>query len=128
MCRLDAVVRQDKELKKEEIVWLTPETGNLHSFTAMEDSAIFDILAPDYDHNSRYCNFYREVGLSQNPIREQNRLWKLFDQSKWSEDKEGEAGDFPMAPGEKKSVKYILPPFEMNIDVVPYKGEAFKIL
>ncbi len=52
-------------LKKDEIIWLTPEKGNVHSFTALENSAILDILAPDYDNNARYCNFYKEIEDNQ---------------------------------------------------------------
>ena len=48
-CRLDAYVTHDKELKSGDVSFLTPEKRNIHSFTALEDTAILDILVPNYD-------------------------------------------------------------------------------
>eukprot|EP01113_Clastostelium_recurvatum_P043212 TRINITY_DN7100_c0_g1_i2.p1 TRINITY_DN7100_c0_g1~~TRINITY_DN7100_c0_g1_i2.p1 ORF type:complete len:274 (+),score=82.26 TRINITY_DN7100_c0_g1_i2:42-824(+) len=42
-----------------------PEHSNVHSFSAMQASAIFDILAPPYnDAADRSCNYYREVSVT----------------------------------------------------------------
>jgi hypothetical protein len=42
------------------VVVLGPNSGNLHSFKALEDSAFFDILAPPYDADGgRPCTYYQ---------------------------------------------------------------------
>jgi len=43
---------------KNELIYLTPQKGNVHQFEAIENSAIFDILVPKYDLIDRFCNFY----------------------------------------------------------------------
>lgn len=41
--------------------WLTPQSGNIHSFTAKEWTAVFDVLVPPYDEDAgRSCNYYQE--------------------------------------------------------------------
>lgn len=53
--------RPDDLVAAGETRWLTPEAGNLHSFTAKEWTAVFDVLVPPYDENAgRACSFYRE--------------------------------------------------------------------
>ncbi|KAL1529659.1 hypothetical protein AB1Y20_000600 [Prymnesium parvum] len=50
---------------------LEPLTGNIHQFEAVEDTAIFDLLAPPYnDRAGRSCHYYRveaerEGGVSE---------------------------------------------------------------
>lgn len=54
-------------LKTNDLLYLTPFTGNMHSFKAIEDSIILDILIPRYDMINRFCNFYKilnESGIS----------------------------------------------------------------
>lgn len=46
------------ELAKNDLVYLTPDKGNLHQFKAIENSAILDVLVPRYDLVDRFCNFY----------------------------------------------------------------------
>jgi hypothetical protein len=36
---------------------LTPTFKNYHQITAIEDSALFDVLIPDYGSND--CNYYK---------------------------------------------------------------------
>lgn len=45
-------------LKPNEGSVLSPKAGNLHRLVALEDSAIVDLLAPKYDLETRFCNFY----------------------------------------------------------------------
>jgi len=40
---------------------LTPVKGNIHCFTAITDTIMFDVLTPYYDQETRFCNFYMEV-------------------------------------------------------------------
>jgi len=39
-------------------MFLLPRERNVHELTALEDSALFDILAPPYDDYVRPCTFY----------------------------------------------------------------------
>jgi len=59
--RLDAILETDELCEEGEMINLTPLTGNVHSFTAIKDTIIFDILTPYYDQETRFCNFYLEV-------------------------------------------------------------------
>lgn len=71
LIRLEAIVAHDKELVKDDVSYLTPEKRNIHSFTALEDTAILDILVPNYDESSRFCNFYLEA-VDYGPEEEKN--------------------------------------------------------
>lgn len=59
--RLDAILDTDEICEEGEMINLTPLTGNVHSFVAVQDTIIFDILTPYYDQETRFCNFYLEV-------------------------------------------------------------------
>jgi len=59
--RLDAVVESDETFHEGEMLNLTPVKGNVHSFTAVKDTIILDILTPYYDQQTRFCNFYAEI-------------------------------------------------------------------
>lgn len=53
--------RPDDLVAAGETRWLTPEAGNVHSFTAKEWTAVFDVLVPPYDERAgRSCSYYRE--------------------------------------------------------------------
>ena len=107
----------------------------MHCFTALEDSAILDILTPDYDHNHRYCNFYTEVGAGaaqENKLKSMFNMFKLEKEEKVGlEDKidikTGKSKKVPVNSGDKTAIKYILPPMDMGIDIVAYNGETFKL-
>jgi len=132
--QLEAVVHQDRALEKEEVVYLTPERGNVHCFTALEDSAILDILTPDYDMNHRYCNFYTEVG---SPLDKNSKsMFDMFKPGKKEENvsledridvQTGKSKKVPVNAGDKTVIKYIMPPMDMGIDILNYKGEPFKL-
>ena len=61
--RLEAVLDSDLLLKEGDIVNLTPVKGNVHSFSALKNTIILDILTPNYDEVYRFCNFYKEIAL-----------------------------------------------------------------
>lgn len=52
------------QLKEDEILsapnsWvLYPDKKNLHSFVALEDTAIFDVITPPYSDDGRNCSFF----------------------------------------------------------------------
>ena len=46
-----------------ETLRLDPVAGNIHSFRALEHTAIFDVLTPPYnDFDGRSCHYYEEAG------------------------------------------------------------------
>jgi len=48
---------------------LHPESGNIHSFRALESCAILDVLAPPYaPYEGRECTYYKEVALEPPPV------------------------------------------------------------
>jgi len=57
--RLDAVAHSNKILRTNDVTYLTPEKGNIHNFSAKEDTIVFDVLFPSY--NELFCNYYEEV-------------------------------------------------------------------
>lgn len=74
--RLDAMVESDETFHEGEMLNLTPVKGNIHSFTAVKDTIILDILTPYYDQQTRFCNFYAEVdqlkpGLKSKKIKKE---------------------------------------------------------
>ncbi len=51
---------ETSELSPEsEVTVTTPEIGNIHSFLALEDSLLIDLLIPSYDSTHHLCNFYK---------------------------------------------------------------------
>lgn len=128
---------------------LTPEQGNIHRITALENTAFLDILLPNYNETDRICNFYKEVYEEE------------MSEEKKSEEKAGQAGNTEMEkdqkngclelkinktgskqeisdsvpiamkgkkakqPGDATTLLYVLPTFEQPISVIEYKGEKF---
>jgi len=103
---------------------LTPSKGNIHSFEALEDTAILDVLIPNYDNVSRYCNYYEELkGFEpRDSIEVENG--KKF----------GEGGVVKMEDGienvsvvdNKENIKrvvlsYCFPPVDLKIHVISLK-------
>lgn len=95
---------------------LTPIQGNIHSFTAVTDTVIFDILTPYYDQEIRFCNFYKEIDGS--------KPTKPTKPPKKSQKKEKEAIEEPKevklkGKGEKTTLVYLYQPPKINFQVVP---------
>lgn len=138
----------DGVLKAGDISFLTPEKKNVHSFTAVEDTALLDILLPNYDDTTRFCNFYSEIlcdddeeikingnGTDKetrtteqqaNPnneiiIESNGNLTKLTD-TPIKEEKHVKL----KKPGEKTTIMYMLPPFDMHVQLLPYEGEPIE--
>lgn len=109
---LDAKLHSYHEIGTEEIVLLTPDRGNIHSFKAVENTAILDVLLPNYDHKKRFCNFYY-------PIKEEDNPKSMI------HDLKGENTVIEGAPLAVK-LKYGFPPEDMDINILEYQGEAFE--
>lgn len=131
--KLEATVAFDGVLKKEDISYLNPEMKNVHSFKALEDTAILDILIPNYDDENRFCNFYLEVNEENEEIKLDeiiNHKAKLSSSSNGikeeSDIKEEEVTEKYKKPGEKTTVMFILPPFDMHVKLLEYKGEPYE--
>ena len=61
MYRLEAIIESDEVMKEGSVFNLTPTRGNIHCFKALKDCIIFDVLLPYSDHQTRFCNFYKEL-------------------------------------------------------------------
>jgi PCO_ADO len=114
--------------------YLNPIYKNIHSFRALEDTAILDILIPNYDDETRFCNFYMEVDddnqevkieeIIQNNENKANGLHMNGNQVK----NEGGMDEEPInskfkSPGEKTTILFILPPFDMHVKLLDYEGQ-----
>lgn len=113
-------------LKTNDVTYLTPTSKNIHSFTALEDTAILDILLPNYDETTRFCNFYMEVDY-YNDIQEEKKIDINESQTNntKSSSKIEDSKNKIKKPGEKTQLYYILPPFDMQVQLLQYKGEPF---
>jgi hypothetical protein len=103
---LEATVDSDFVFKEGEMINLTPVKGNIHSFTAVKDTIIFDILTPYYDQETRFCNFYLEV----DNIKPSKLLKKP---------KKEIAPEEKLKPGYKTTVVYLYEPPKINFKVLP---------
>jgi hypothetical protein len=56
----DIILTDEKEEDIFSVRTVHPDKGNVHTITALEESAFFDILAPPYDPPYRSCHFYTE--------------------------------------------------------------------
>jgi len=149
--KLEATVRCEKVLRTGEISYLTPERGNIHKITALENTAFLDILLPNYNEVDRYCNYYTE--LYEEEIMEENKIEEelnfngkmQLDQEQKTECLEVKIkqtnttlfgqrtnNNNPVQkkqkikqPGGKTTLLYALPSFEQPINLLPYKGEEF---
>ena len=104
--RLEAILESDAVLKTNDIVNLTPLKGNVHSFKAITDTVILDILTPNYDQVYRFCNFYREL----EPIGKALTA---------------KAIDSRTLPGYRTYLQYLVsPPPNLNIVQQKYEGQS----
>jgi Protein of unknown function (DUF1637). len=104
--RLDAIVEADNIFKEGEMVNLTPVRGNIHSFTAITDTIIFDILTPYYDQETRFCNFYLEVDNIK-----PNKVVKKV--------KKEVSAEAKYKQGYKTTLVYLYTPPKINVKVMP---------
>lgn len=138
----------DGTLKAGDISFLTPEKKNVHSFTAVEDTALLDILVPNYDDTTRFCNFYseilcddnEEIKINGNGTDKENRITEQVNSNNEiimeSHGSLGKLGDISTKeekhvpklkkPGEKTTLMYMLPPFDMHVQLLPYEGEPIE--
>ncbi|KAL6055590.1 DNA damage-binding protein 1a [Balamuthia mandrillaris] len=68
----DIVVEAGQPTASPETQTVQPNHGNLHSISALEDSAFFDLLTPPYSQPSRPCSYFREK--TQLPTNDQHNL------------------------------------------------------
>lgn len=123
-------------MKKDDVSYLNPIYKNIHSFKALEDTAILDILVPNYDDETRFCNFYMEVDDDNEEIKleeiiQNNHLESKMngihangnhDKSNGGMDVEPVKSKFK-SPGEKTTILFILPPFDMHVKLLDYEGQ-----
>ena len=63
-------INEKKIYNEKECVVTLDNRENIHCFEAMEDTSIFQILVPNYDHDikSRPCNYYEFVNQESNDV------------------------------------------------------------
>eukprot|EP01111_Echinosteliopsis_oligospora_P002123 TRINITY_DN1310_c2_g1_i1.p1 TRINITY_DN1310_c2_g1~~TRINITY_DN1310_c2_g1_i1.p1 ORF type:complete len:278 (-),score=85.63 TRINITY_DN1310_c2_g1_i1:160-993(-) len=68
-----------------------PNTGgNIHSYTALDASALFDVLTPPYNNSDRSCNYYEEVDGEEEEEEEDDYCEDDYDlQEEEDEQKDG---------------------------------------
>jgi len=133
--KLEATVAFDGILKAEDVTYLTPERKNIHSFTALEDTAILDVLLPNYDDTNRFCNFYMEMTPDNEEICINGTGYYIGDKPSSTEMVPEELSNIQREkieqnlkpPGEKTTIIFMLPPFDMHVQLMTYEGEHFEI-
>lgn len=109
-------MESEETFEEGEMLNLTPSKGNVHSFTAVKDTVIFDVLSPYYDQETRFCNFYLEVDNFKPAIK--NKLLKKVK-------KEVEITD-KSQPGFKTTLMYLFEPPNINFKIVECSEDLLK--
>jgi hypothetical protein len=102
---------------------------NIHSFVALEDTAMLDILLPNYDENTRFCNFYIEADTYLNDYEEDNVEHMDIEDKKYPElyqHKKPKPLKKKKGVGEKTEILYLLPPLDMSIELLQQKSELLE--
>eukprot|EP00331_Platyophrya_macrostoma_P022847 CAMPEP_0176438634 /NCGR_PEP_ID=MMETSP0127-20121128/19413_1 /TAXON_ID=938130 /ORGANISM="Platyophrya macrostoma, Strain WH" /LENGTH=181 /DNA_ID=CAMNT_0017822647 /DNA_START=323 /DNA_END=869 /DNA_ORIENTATION=+ len=134
---LDAKLESDRIFTTGDIMHLAPYKGNIHSFYAMEDTALLDILLPNYDNEERFCNFYYELdpdtdfyeaGIDAEEyvqISDKKDDPEEYVQISDKKDEHEDEATIPDTSEEKQSIKlvYALPPSDLDIILLEYEGE-----
>jgi len=95
---------------------LTPIRGNVHCFTAIKDTIIFDVLTPYYDQETRFCNFYTEVDNTKpNP---HIKFMKKVKKEVTEEDKSKQ--------GYKATLMYLYEPPKIDFKIITCKADIFQ--
>lgn len=64
---------ESKIYQEGEINVVTPSNKNLHEITALEDTAIFDVLVPDYTEINT-CHYFTMVNENNKTILHKNNF------------------------------------------------------
>ena len=57
------------DLKENDVITTLPHKNNIHTFTALENTSVLQILVPDYDHKERRCAYWKVVGGLSNDVK-----------------------------------------------------------
>jgi len=81
--RLAKLVENDKIISSETPTHITypADGGNIHSFTSLTTSALFDILAPPYNNMDRTCTYFHESDIEHDDIEELKNMAIELDES-----------------------------------------------
>ena len=122
--RLEAYAESEDLVKQDDIVYLTPVKGNIHAFDAEEDTAVLDILIPNYEGYERFCNFYEEI-VSNGPAMPMRSVKNNVKGVLKENGTDGQCDEDCEGQKKKKEVrlKYMMPPEDMNISILEYRGE-----
>ena len=61
MTPIEAKLVNEFEVNQNSTFMTEPLKGNLHSLTSLENTALFDIIFPNYNWVDRRCDYYKEV-------------------------------------------------------------------
>ena len=114
--RLDAIVDSDETFQEGEMLNLTPLRGNVHCFTAIKDTLIFDVLTPYYDQEIRFCNFYMEAENVKPNLK--TKLNKKIKKEVTEEDKK--------TKGFKTTLVYLYEPPKIEFKILTCKEEILR--
>lgn len=95
---------------------LTPIRGNIHSFTAVKDTIIFDVLTPYYDQEVRFCNFYKEIENIKPNVKMMKKVKKEKEEKEEDKSKKGY----------KTTLMYLYEPPKIDFKVLACKEDILK--
>lgn len=113
---MEAEVESDDTFEEGELLNLTPLRGNIHTFTAVKNTVVFDVLTPYYDEETRFCNFYLEVDNIKPSIK--HKLIKKVKKETTEEDKKKK--------GYKTTLVYLFEPPKINFKILDCKEDIMK--
>mgnify|MGYP003878741083 FL=1 len=122
---LEAKLESDRAFSTGDILELGPNKGNIHSFLALEDTALLDILLPNYDNKERFCNFYYELGLEMDILsaKDEEEIVMQTD-GKEENNQDAKLKESKDSDGsEMLQLIYALPPEDLDIIILEFKGE-----
>lgn len=100
---------------------LTPLSGNIQEFKALENTVLLDVLTPYYDNKSRFCNFYKEVEPKTNLKK---KVKKVSPTGEILEGSVSVPGEDRKIPGAATNVAFLLSPPPIKIGLLTFEGEA----
>merc|ERR1711971_204854 len=56
--RFVGIKHAETRVAQDEVMVTLPHKQNIHGFTATENTAVLQILVPDYDHKERVCSYW----------------------------------------------------------------------
>jgi len=113
---LEAILYADKNLGPNEMTFLTPDRGNIHSFTANDNTIFLDISIPINDEIS-FSNYYQEIRTIP-PLQHES-----VDQNQSEAQQESHISESPENIPPRRVLLKPIWPVDMKIWMRRYEGE-----